>query len=141
MHIAPYVFFNGNCAEALDFYIDALGAELHMKMLASEMPPDPDFTIPDDKKDWIMHANIMIGDAGIMMSDNIMGESAEMDGCSIMLNYPTAAEAKSIFDKLADGADIDMPWAPTFWSAGFGTLRDKFGVRWMVGTDEQSENG
>lgn len=140
MHIAPYVFFNGNCAEALAFYMDALGAELHMKMLASEMPPDPNFVVPDDKKDWILHANIMIGDAGIMMSDNFMGESPAMDGCSIMLNYPTAAEAKQIYDRLADGAEIDMPWAPTFWSAGFGTLRDKFGVRWMVGTDEQAEN-
>lgn len=141
MQVTPYVFFNGNCADALAFYESALGAEVTMKMLASDMPPDPDFVVPDDKKNLIMHAQMKVGEGEVMMSDNIMGESADMDGASIMLNLPTAAEAKAIFDNLADGAEITMPWEPTFWSAGFGTLRDKFGVRWMVGTDEPPAEG
>ncbi len=141
MQVTPYVFFNGNCADALAFYESALGAEITMKMLASDMPPDPNFVIPDDKKGLIMHSQMKIGEGEVMMSDNLMGESADMDGASIMLNLATAAEAKSIFDNLADGAEITMAWEPTFWSAGFGSLRDKFGVRWMVGTDEPPAEG
>lgn len=136
MQVIPYVFFNGNCAEALAFYETALGASVSQKMLASDMPPHEDFTVPDDRKNWIMHSTLTVDGNDIMMSDNLMGESAVMDGSSIMLNHATAAEAKTIFDKLADGGEITMRWEPTFWSAGFGALRDKFGVRWMVGCDE-----
>ncbi|WP_026480980.1 VOC family protein [Ahrensia sp. 13_GOM-1096m] len=136
MQIIPYLFFNGNCAEALIFYEQVLGATIEDKMLGADMPPDPEFGVPEDKKNWIMHAKLKIGDDTIMASDNLMETSAQMDGASVMLNFSTANEAKAIYDKLADGADITMPWAATFWSAGFGTLRDKFGVRWMIGCDE-----
>ena len=136
MQPTPYLFFNGNCAEALDFYAQAFGGEVADKMLASDMPPSEDFPIPDDRKGWIMHARLVIGDGEIMASDNLMGESATMDGSSVLMSYPTAAEAKAVFDTLAEGGEITMAWEPTFWSAGFGTLRDKFGVRWMVGCDE-----
>lgn len=136
MQVIPYLFFNGNCAEALSFYEQALGAKVKDKMLGSDMPTSEEFAVPDDKKNWIMHAMLEIGSYSIFASDNFMETSAQMDGSSIMLNHKTAAEAKVVFDKLSDGAEITMAWSPTFWSAGFGTLRDKFGVRWMVGCDE-----
>ncbi|WP_306117679.1 MULTISPECIES: VOC family protein [unclassified Roseitalea] len=134
MHPIPYLFFNGQCRQALDFYADVFDGEVSGVMPASQMPPE--FPVADDKKDWIMHARLGVGDGAIMASDNIMETSAPMDGCSVMLSYPTAAEARAVFDRLAEGGEITMAFEPTFWAAGFGTLRDRFGVRWMIGSDE-----
>ncbi|MCY6381136.1 VOC family protein [Hoeflea prorocentri] len=131
----PYLFFNGECAQAIAAYVAIFQAEILEQMPASDMPPD--FPVPEDRKDWIMHARLRIGDGHIMASDNIAGDSQPMAGSSVLLSFPTAAEAKTVFDKLADGGTVDMPWAPTFWSAGFGTLTDRFGIRWMIGCDEQ----
>ncbi|MCR9137493.1 MAG: VOC family protein [Alphaproteobacteria bacterium] len=131
----PYLFFNGQCAEALAAYADIFGGEIMETMPASQMPPD--FPVPDDRKDWIMHARLRIADGYLMASDNIMGNSEAMAGASVMMSFPTAAEGKSVFDRLCEGGDVQMAWAPTFWSAGFGTLTDRFGVKWMIGCDEE----
>ncbi|NBD30827.1 MAG: VOC family protein [Alphaproteobacteria bacterium] len=133
MTISPYLFFNGNCRDALNRYGEILGARPEI-MDASGMPPE--FPVPDERRDWVMHGNLKTASGTIMASDNIMGTSDPMAGCAVQLNYATAAEAKAIFDQLAEGGEITMAWAPTFWSAGFGTLTDRFGVRWMVGCDE-----
>jgi len=129
-----YVFFNGQCAEAIAAYAEIFGGEIMEQMPASDLPPE--YPLPDDRKDWVMHSRVKIGDGFLMASDNIMGESAGMAGCSVMMSFPETAKAKDVFDKLADGGEVEMAWAPTFWSAGFGTLTDRFGIRWMIGSDE-----
>ena len=129
-----YLFFNGQCAEAIAAYVEIFGGEIMEQMPASELPPE--YPLPEDRKDWVMHSRLKIGDGFLMASDNLMGESAEMSGCSVIMSFPTTTEAKSVFDKLADGGDVEMAWAPTFWSAGFGTLTDRFGIKWMIGSDE-----
>ena len=129
-----YLFFNGQCAEAIAAYADIFDGEIMEQMPASDLPPE--FPLPDDRKDWVMHSRVKIGDGFLMASDNIMGESASMEGCSVMMSFPETAKAKDVFDKLADGGDVQMAWAPTFWSAGFGTLTDRFGIKWMIGSDE-----
>lgn len=133
MQPTPYVFFNGDCAEALAAYVDILGAEVTMQMPAGDMP---DLSVAEDRKAWIAHAELKIGDGSIMASDNIFGESDRMSGASIMLSYPTATEAAGIFEKLSAGGEVTMAFEPTFWSKGFGTCVDRFGIRWMIGTDE-----
>ena len=130
----PYLFFNGQCAEAIAAYAEIFGGEIMEHMPASDLPPE--YPLPDDRKDWVMHSRVKIGDGYLMASDNIMGESAGMEGCSVMMSFPETARAKDVFDKLADGGDVEMAWAPTFWSAGFGTLTDRFGIKWMIGSDE-----
>ena len=72
-----------------------------------------------------------------MASDSIFEDMPAMAGCAVQLNYATAAEAKAIFDQLTEGGTVTMPWAATFWSAGFGTVTDAFGVCWMVGCTEE----
>lgn len=134
MHPTPYLLFNGNCAEAMAAYAKIFGSEVNTAMKAGEMPDVP---IPDDRKDWIAHSDLKIGDGVLMASDNIFGQPEPMAACSVMLSYPTTAEARAIFDKLADGGAITMAFEPTFWSAGFGTCTDRFGVHWMIGTDEE----
>ena len=130
----PYLFFNGNCAEAMAFYADTFGGKIGMTMKAGEMP---DIPVPDDRKDWIAHGDVSVGDGSLMMSDNIFGQDQTMEACSVMLSYPTVDEARGIFDKLAEGGEVTMAFEPTFWAAGFGTCTDRFGVRWMIGTDAE----
>ncbi len=139
MNPTPYLFFDGNCAEALDFYAGVFGAEVDMKLPASEMPPE--YPIPEDRKNWIMHASMKVGEGELMLSDALFGESGAMSGCSVMVSLPTTPEAASTFRQLSEGGNVEMAFEPTFWSAGFGTLTDKFGVRWMVGSDEPPAEG
>ena len=129
----PYLFFNGQARAALGAYGEIFGAEPEI-MEASAMPPE--FAVPEGRENWVMHGSLKVGEGQIMASDNIMGTSDDMAGCSVLVSLPSAAEGKAIFDALAEGGEITMPWEPTFWAAGFGTLTDRFGVRWQVGTDE-----
>lgn len=137
MPVTPYLFFNGNCREAIEAYVAIFGGKIEMLMSASDMPPDAwPGGVPEDKRDWVMHAAVRLGGGQVMASDNLMEDSKPMDGCSVMIELPTATEGKVAFDRLAEGGEVTMAYEPTFWSAGFGTLRDRFGIRWMVGTSE-----
>jgi len=134
MQISPYVFFNGNAREAIMFYTDVFNVPVPELMTMEGAPAE--MNVPEDRKNQIMHCTINIGDQQIMLADDFMGNSPAMAGCSIQINTATAAEGQHLFNALSAGGEIRMPWAPTFWSAGFGALSDKFGVRWMIGTDE-----
>ncbi|MES0810835.1 glyoxalase/bleomycin resistance/extradiol dioxygenase family protein [Roseibium sp. SCPC15] len=134
MQPIPYIFFNGNCAQAMARYAEIFGGTPEM-MPASQMPPE--FPVPEDRKTWIMHSSLKIGDGLLMASDNIMGDAVAMSGCAVTLSLPALEDARSVFEKLAEGGEITMAFAPTFWSTGFGTLTDRFGIHWMVGCDEQ----
>ena len=139
MKPVPYLFFNGNCAAAMDAYARDLNAEILHQMRGSDMPPDDDFDVPADRANWIMHGMMKVGDGIIMMSDTFTGTSDAMAGCSVMLNYPTLAEARAIFEALAKDGKVTMAFEQTFWSKGFGTCIDRFGVRWMIGCDEEPD--
>ena len=135
MRITPYIFFNGEGSEALDFYARVFGSKPVAVMRMSDAPPD--MPIPEDRKNWIMHSELPVGSGRIFLSDDIMSNSGPMQGgCSIMVELPGADEARKVFDALAEGGEIRMEFQPTFWAAGFGTLTDRFGVRWMVGCEE-----
>ena len=134
MKPTPYLFFNGKARKAIAAYADIFDVPIPEMMTMAAAPPDME--VPEDRKAWVMHCQLPIGDGSIMISDDVMANSPAMDGCSVMVELPTAAEAKAIFDRLADGGEVRMPWEPTFWAAGFGTLTDRFGIRWMVGTSE-----
>ena len=118
----------------MDAYADILGGEIVTRMPASELPPE--YPVADDHKDWVLHSELQFGDGKIYASDSIMGETSAMAGCSVMLSLATHDEARTVFDKLADDGEVEMPFAPTFWSAGFGTLTDRFGTKWLIGADE-----
>ncbi|MEM7465141.1 MAG: VOC family protein [Pseudomonadota bacterium] len=131
----PYLFFNGTCAKAIAAYAEIFGGKIEEQLPASQMPPE--FPVDEDRKDWVMHSRVKIGDGHIMASDYVMAEAPPMAGASVMVSMKTADEGKVVFDKLAEGGTIEMPYAPTFWSAGFGTLTDRFGIKWMIGSDEE----
>jgi PhnB protein len=130
LQLDTYLFFNGNCAEAMRFYERTLGGEL-MLMKNSESPAAA-HTDPRDA-DRIMHARLTVDDRWLMASDCPTGQPYEgMKGFSLSLTYPTVEEARRVFDKLSDGGKIAMPFAKTFWAEAFGMCVDRFGTHWMV---------
>jgi PhnB protein len=131
--LEPYLFFNGNCAEAMRFYEKALGGKLEMMMKASEAPAGNGEGCPGANPDAILHACVLVEDRRLMASDWMSPEPYPgINGVSISLVYPTVEEAKRKFEALAKGGKVIMPLDKTFWVESFGMLTDKFGTNWMV---------
>lgn len=130
--IQPYLFFNGRCEEALAFYKQAIGAEVQMLMRYSDNPePPPPGMVPEGFENKVMHTSFSIGSTVLMASDGC-GESDAFAAFSLSLSVTSEAEAHRCFQALAEGGQVTMPLARTFWSPCFGMLRDKFGMGWMI---------
>ena len=130
MQIQPYLFFDGRCEEALAFYQQALGAKIEMLMRFKDNPdPMPGGSPPGDK---VMHACVRIGDTALMASDGHCHGKASFQGFSLSLNAKDEAEARHLFSALAEGGQVQMPLAKTFFAPAFGMVADRFGVSWMV---------
>jgi len=135
--VETYLFFNGNCAEAMRFYQRVLGGKL--SLLPASDAPDPSIFGPGNG-DKIMHSKLELDGAVLMASDWLAPEPYPVTGgFSVTLEVPTTAEAKSLFDKLADGGKVSMPFGKTFYSDGFGMLADRFGTPWMVMAEENTQ--
>jgi PhnB protein len=130
MPVQPYLFFNGCCEEAIEFYRKTLGAEVMMQ-LRFKQAPDQSMIQPGNAEK-IMHARLRIGDAIVLMSDGMCGGEAKFDGFSLSLTVADVDEADRRFSALAEGGQIRMPLDKTFFSPRFGMVADKFGVGWMV---------
>ena len=133
MHVIPYLFFDGRCEEAIEFYRRAVGAEVValMRYKDSPEPPPPGMVAPgSDNK--VMHSTLRVGDTTLMASDGECAGKASFRGFSLSLNFKDEAEADRKFAALADGGEVQMPLSKTFFSPKFGMLTDRFGVGWMV---------
>jgi len=130
--VQPYLFFEGKCEEALEFYRSALGAQVLMQMRYQDSPePQPPGCGPIDPNK-IMHAQFQIGNSVVMASDGRCNKEPKFEGFALSLTLQTEAEAERAFGALADGGEVEMPLAKTFFSARFGMVVDRFGVFWMV---------
>lgn len=139
MKIEPYLFFNGRCEEAIGFYQQALGARVEFLMRNSESPePPPPGMLPPGSEHKIMHASLHIGGALVMMSDGMCEGNMAFKGFSLSLDCPDADAAREAFAALADGGQVKMPLARTFWAPLFGMVEDRFGVGWMVGVSDDA---
>jgi PhnB protein len=133
LFIQPYLFFNGSCEEAIEFYRKALGAEVEMMMRFKESPePLPPGAVPPGFENKIMHSCVRIGQTTVMASDGDSTDKPSFQGFSLSLSVPNEAEADRAFNALADGGQVKMPLAKTFWSPRFGMLEDRFGIGWMI---------
>ena len=133
MTIQPYLFFDGKCEEALDFYKRALGAEVTMLMRYKDSPePTPPGMVPPGSENKVMHASFSVGNSTVMASDGNCHGKPSFQGFSLTLNAANEAEADKLFNALADGGQVQMPLAKTFFSSRFGMVADRFGVGWMV---------
>lgn len=131
--IQPYLFFNGSCEQAVEFYRKALGAEVGMMMRFKESPePHPPGMVPPGFENKIMHASFRIGETTMMASDGCSPGKPSFEGFSLSLSVPTEAEADRAFAALSEGGQVRMPLTKTFWSPRFGMVADRFGVGWMI---------
>jgi PhnB protein len=130
MNLQPYLFFDGKCDEALDFYKKAVGAEPKMLMRFSQAPDRSMISPGSENK--VMHAQVQIGDTTVLMSDGRCTGNTNFQGFALTLTAKSENEADKTFNALADGGKVTMPMAKTFFSPRFGMLTDKFGVGWMV---------
>ena len=133
MQIQPYLFFDGRCEEAVEFYKKTLGAEVTMLMRFKDSPePPPPGMVQPGSENKIMHTSFRIGETTVMASDGHCLGSPAFQGFSLSSHCPNEAEAERVFAALADGGQVQMPLTKTFWSPRFGMVADRFGVSWMV---------
>jgi PhnB protein len=130
MQVQPYLIFNGRCEEAAAFYRSALGAEVTMLARFKEAP-EPSMIAPGTE-DKVMHMQLRIGDSTVLASDGRCLGQPNFEGFSLTLMVPNGAEAERLFTALADGGQVQMPLAKTFFSPRFGMVADRFGVSWII---------
>ncbi|KND58084.1 PhnB protein putative DNA binding 3-demethylubiquinone-9 3-methyltransferase domain protein [Candidatus Paraburkholderia schumanniana] len=138
MQLDTYLFFNGDCAAALDLYQAAFGAQV-VALIRFRDTPDGG-NAPPEWQDKIMHAVFRVGQNEVMVSDGRDGQQSKAyTGFTLSFVADDAQAGERIFNKLAEGGKVLMPWQSTFWARGFGMLMDRFGVPWMINAAGESE--
>lgn len=139
MKIEPYLFFDGRCEEAIEFYRKTLGAEVTMLMRFKDSPePMPADRMPPGSENKVMHASLRIDDANIMASDGNCQGRPSFQGFALSLGVANEADAERLFSALSDGGQVQAPLEKTFFSPRFGMVADRFGVSWMVIVEAQT---
>ena len=135
MQTHPYLFFQGNCKEAFEFYAKVLGGKVEA-MMTHEGTPAAEH-VPPEWRGKIMHARLVIGDTVLMASDAPPDRSeGAMKGFSVNVTVEKPAEAERVFHALAEKGTVQMPIQETFWADRFGMLVDRFGTPWMVNCEK-----
>ena len=133
MLIQSYLFFDGRCEEALEFYRAKLGAEVTMLMRFKDSPePQQPGMVPPGSENKVMHSSFRIGETTLMASDGRCLGKPNFQGFALSLTVGNDAEAERTFAALGDGGQVQMPLTKTFFSSRFGMVADRFGVSWMV---------
>ncbi|MGH8690763.1 MAG: VOC family protein [Burkholderiales bacterium] len=130
MQVQPYLFFDGRCEQAIDFYKKTLDAKVEALMRFKDNP-EPGYN-PPDSDDKVMHACLRIGDTQVMASDGNCAGKPSFQGFSLSLTAKSASEAERLFSTLGEGGQVQMPMGKTFFAERFGVVADRFGVSWMV---------
>ena len=144
MLVQPYLFFEGRCEEALNFYRDKLGAQVDHLMRFKDNPepgggPGEGCAGGPVDGEKIMHAAFRIGNAALMASDGMASGQPKFAGVSLSLLVTSTAEGERLFQGLADGGQVQMPLGKTFFSPLFGMVADRFGVSWMVVVEDPNQ--
>jgi len=130
VRIRIHLMFDGQCEAAFRYYQRLLGGELTTLMTYGDSPlaatTDPHY------HSRLLHATLAFGDQELLGADVPSDDFARPYGFAVVLSLPTVAEAKRVFDMLADGGSVQMPFQKTFWAAGFGFVTDRFGVPWEI---------
>jgi PhnB protein len=136
MAVDVYINFNGNCREAVEFYAQVFGTEKPQIMTFGETPPNPEFALPEEAKNLVMHTRLNIMGSTVMFSDVFPGMPfVAGNNISLAIGSKNVDEIKSLFHKLKEGGKVGMELQETFWSKCYGSLKDKFGIEWQFNYD------
>jgi PhnB protein len=130
MSVQSYLFFDGKCEEALEFYKGAIGAKVDMLMRYKESPDASQ--MPPNSADKVMHCAFKVGDTQILASDGHCAGKPSFQGFGLALNAKNDAEAEKLFGALEKGGQVLQPLTKTFFASKFGMVNDRFGVMWLV---------
>ena len=131
MHLHTYLNFGGNCEQAFQFYQEHLGGNITMLMRHGQAPAGPN-QLPADWKDKVLHARMTLGGSELSGADIPKDRFQPMRSAYLTLTLTSTEEAERVHALLADGGEIFMPLAETFFAARFSMLRDRFGTSWMI---------
>jgi len=142
MAVQVYINFNGNCREAVEFYADVFGTEKPQIMTFGEAPPNPEYALPEESKNLVIHTQLNISGSTVMFSDVFPGMPfVAGNNFSLTIVSDSLEEIKSSFNKMKDGGTVSMDLQETFWSKCYGALTDKFGVGWQFSYDDGQMKG
>ena len=144
MRVQAYLFFDGRCEEAIEFYRTVFPIDEVMMMRFKDSPePPPPGQMPPGSENKIMHAYFRIGETEIMASDGFCAGKTAFEGFALSFIGKDSTEAETVFNRLAEGGEIRMPMAKTFFSDSFGMVVDRFGLLWNVLAEpaQQAEQG
>lgn len=137
MQLIAYLNFNGDCKEAFEFYEKCLGGKIVAMVPFGETPAGGH--VPAASRGQIMHARLVVGDQVLMGSDCTPQHPYQgVTGCAVALVTNDPAEGERIFNALADGGSIQMPYQETFWAVRFGMVTDRFGVPWLINCEKSA---
>lgn len=136
--VIPYLVMDGNAKEAINFYKEALGAEVAYVQTFGEMPENPEFPLPEQAKNRVSHATIQVGGAEIMFSDTFPGQPHQVGNqVTLCITSDDIEKSKNMFEALSHDGNVTMPLQETFFSPAYGTVIDKFGVTFQIYTESQ----
>lgn len=130
MTVQPYLFFDGKCEEAIEFYKSAIGAKVDMMMRFKEAPEQGH--MPPNAGDKIMHAAFKVGDTQVLASDGHCAGKPSFQGFGLALSAKSDAEAEKLFNNVGKGGQVVQPMTKTFFASKFGMVTDRYGIMWMV---------
>jgi PhnB protein len=135
--IAPYLNFNGNCREAMNFYKDCLGGELVLQPIKGS---PMEAQCPAGTENQIMHSSLT-GEGFVLMASDMLSPGGYQPGnnFSLTINCSSEEQVHSLFSKLSAGGSVFQPLQEQFWGALFGMLTDKFGTRWMLNCEKKTQ--
>ncbi|GKU82714.1 VOC family protein [Niallia sp. NCCP-28] len=130
-----YLRMNGDGKEAVTFYENALEAKVLGVQTYGELPENPEFPLPAEAKDLVVHAQLKIGNTFLMLSDTFPGQPYQMGSqVDVAITLNDAEKSKEVFGKLQEGGEVIMPLQETPWSPSYGQVKDKFGITWQIST-------
>src|SRR5580700_4762087 len=132
MTVQTYLFFDGRCEEAIEFYRDVFGAELTFLMRYKEGPPQLVYPGGEDK---VFHASVRFGETTLSLADTDPAKQVYFGGFALLAKPGTVDDAERVFAAIADGGQVHLPLAETFWAARYGIVTDRFGVAWKIQVD------
>lgn len=138
MTINPYLTFPDTTDEALTFYAEVFGGSIEAMQRVKDSPLAGD--MPPEAQNKVLHARLRIGDGYLMASDALQGNYSRPEGVSLQHTFDDLDRAKRVFLRLAKNGEVVMPFEPTFWAAGFGLCRDRYGVSWMINCETDPED-
>ncbi|WP_226534956.1 VOC family protein [Fictibacillus halophilus] len=136
MSVDVYLNFNGNCRDAVEFYAEVFKTERPQIMTFGEAPPNPNYELPEEAKNLVMHTRLNIDGSNVMFSDTFPGMPfVEGNNVTLAIVNKDIDQIKSMYEGLKEGGEVVMELQETFWSKLYGQVTDKFGIHWQLNYD------